>query len=432
VNGVDVAADDGNPGYGRLRRRRTILLAVAALAVAASAGGLLLSTTIKSPAQQAAQTKAPGLTRLTAPVQRTVIRTVVQANGMVTTPPQVSSLSGGGTAGGAAGGGNVQQVVTKIFRHRGSFVSPGNVIIEVAGRPLFVFQGTVPAYRDMAPGESGSDVAQLQAGLQSLGFGTGSDASGVYGPGTAAAVAAFYQSIGYSAPVVSLGPKADRGAEIPLSEIMFVPRFPAQVVGLGGSVGSIVKDPLVTLSLGTPAIRGQLNPAYGSLVRPGMHVTITAQGSSASVRGTITSVGQGAQSGKSISGGIYLPMHIKPHGPLPPSMGPGQDVILSISAAQTSAPVLAVPEAAVFGGQDGKDYVSKVTGPSAAARVRVQVITEGDGLVGIRPVPAGALRPGDSVVTGENYLTSPAGTSLRSGSLPPSLPGRDSVRVVSP
>ena len=408
--GVDVPVVD-KPGHGRLRRRRNILLAIVALAVIASVGGLLVSTTIKSPAEQAAETAAPGLTRLTAPVQYTVIHNIVQANGVITKPPQISSLSsgGGGGGGGAAGGGNAQQVVTKIFKPPGSFVAPGNVIIEVAGQPFFVFQGTVPAYRDMAPGESGSDVAQLQAGLEGLGYSIGADTSGVYGGGTAAAVAAFYHSLGYTPPTVQGGPKAGRGAEIPLSEIMFVPRFPAQVVKLGGGVGAVVSGSLVTLSLGSPAVKGQLNPAYGSLVRPGMHVTITAQGSPAVVHGIIKSVVTKAQTSNSITGGLYYPMHIKLRHPLPPSMGPGQNVILSIQAAQSNGPMLAVPEAALFGGQDGRDYVSKVTGPNAATRVAVTVVTTGDGLVGIRPDQPGALKQGDQVVTGENYLTSPLG-----------------------
>src|SRR5215475_6085109 len=394
------------PGHGRLRRRRNILLAIAALAVIASVGGLLLSTTIKSPAQQAAETTAPGLTRLTAPVQYTVIRNTVQASGVITKPPQISSLSSGG---GVTGGGNAQQVVTKIFKPPGSFVAPGNVIIEVAGQPFFVFQGTVPAYRDMAPGESGSDIAELQAGLSGLGFSIGADTSGVYGRGTAAAVAAFYHSLGYTAPTVRAGPKPARGAEIPLSEIMFVPRFPAQVVKLGAGVGKIVSGSLVTLSMGSPAIKGQLNPAYGSLVRPGMHVTITAQGSSAVAHGIIKSVTGKAQTANSISGGLYYPMHIKLRKPLPRSMGPGQNVILSVRAAQSSGPMLAVPEAALFGGQDGKDYVSKVTGRNSATRVPVTVVTTGNGLVGIRPGQPGALKQGDQVVTGENYLTNPGG-----------------------
>jgi membrane fusion protein, multidrug efflux system len=413
--GVDVPVVD-KPGHGRLRRRRNILLAIAALAVIAAVGGLLVSTTIKSPAQQAAETSAPGLTRLAAPVQYTVIRNTVQANGVITKPPQISSLSGGGGGGGASGG-NAQQVVTKIFKAPGRFVAPGNVIIEVAGQPFFVFRGAVPAYRDMAVGESGTDVAQLQAGLEGLGYSIGADTSGVYGRGTAAAVAAFYQGLGYTAPTVPGGPKADRRAEVPLSEIMFVPRLPAQVIKLGGGVGKIVSGSLVTLSMGSPAIKGQLNPAYGSLVRPGMHVTITVQGSPAVVHGTIRSVIKKAQTSHSISGGLYYPMRIKLRKPLPRSMGPGQNVILSIQAAQSNGPMLAVPEAALFSGQNGQDYVSKVTGPSSATRVAVTVVTTGDGLVGVRPDQSGALKQGDQVVTGENYLTNPLGRGrLQTGS----------------
>lgn len=422
---------DDKPGYGRLRRRRTILLVVIGVAVIASVGGLLISTTIKSPAQQAAETKAPGLTRLTAPVQYTVIRNTVQADGLITKPPQISSLNSG-SGGGGGGGGNAQQVVTKIFHPPGSFVSPGNVIIEVAGQPFFVLQGTVPAYRDMAPGESGSDIAQLQAGLESLGFGIGGDTSGVYGPGTSAAVAAFYQSLGYTAPAAP-GTKGHRGAEVPLSEIMFVPRFPARVLKLGGGVGSVVSGSVVTLSLGSPSVKGQLNPAFGALVRPGMKVTITAQGSPAVVHGKIASVTHKAQTSKSISGGLYYPMHISLRKPLPPSFGSGQDVILSIQAAQSSGPMLAVPEAALFGGQDGKDYVSKVTGPDTATRVQVTVITEGDGLVGVRPDPLGALKTGDQVVTGENYLTSPLGRiSGKARLVPGQRNGSGSITVVGP
>jgi hypothetical protein len=79
--------------------------------------------------------------------------------------------------------------------------------------------------------------------------------------------------------------------------------------------------------------------------------------------------------------------------------------------------MLAVPEAALFGGPDGKDYVSKVTGRNPVTRVAVTVVTTGDGLVGVRPDQAGALKQGDQVVTGENYLTNPLGRgTLRTGS----------------
>jgi peptidoglycan hydrolase-like protein with peptidoglycan-binding domain len=283
----------------------------------------------------------------------------------------------------------------------------------------------------MAPGESGSDIAQLQAGLEALGFGIGSDTSGVYGPGTSAAVAAFYQSVGYTAPPAPSGSKGHHEVEVPLAEIMFVPRLPAQVVKLGGHVGSVVSGSLVTLSLGSPSIHGQLNPAFASLVRPGMKVTITAQGSPAVVHGTVA---KKPQTSKSISGGLYDAMRIHLHRGLPGSMGPGQNVILSIQAAHSNGPMLAVPEAALFGGQDGKDYVSKVTGPNATTRVQVTVVTEGDGLVGIRPDTTGTLKPGDQVVTGENYLTSPTGHTARKARFVPggSGSGSGSITVVGP
>jgi multidrug efflux pump subunit AcrA (membrane-fusion protein) len=86
--------------------------------------------------------------------------------------------------------------------------------------------------------------------------------------------------------------------------------------------------------------------------------------------------------------------------------------------------MLAVPEAALFSGQDGKDYVSKVTGPNSVTRVPVTVVTTGDGLVGVRLGQPGALKQGDQVVTGENYLTKPVGGgTLRTHS------GQSSVQV---
>ena len=47
------------------------------------------------------------------------------------------------------------------------------------------------------------------------------------------------------------------------------------------------------------------------------------------------------------------------------------------------------------------------------------VVTEGDGLVGVRPALAGALKAGDQVVTGENYLTSPLGRTSGKARLVP-------------
>jgi peptidoglycan hydrolase-like protein with peptidoglycan-binding domain len=398
--GVDVTASE-SPGHGRLRRRRNILIGVVVLALAASIGGLLLSTNIKSPAQLAAQTSSPGLTRLTTTVQRHVISDSVLAQGVVGKPPEISGPPGGGSGGG--GGGGAQPIVTRIFLPPGAAVHPGQPIIEVAGRPVFVFQGTYPAYRDLSPGESGPDVAQLQSNLQVLGYSTGADASGVFGAGTSAAVAAFYRNMGYSPPPAG-GPKS-HGAMVPLSEFFFVPTFPATVASLGAHVGGTASGSLVTLSMGRPGIKGQLNPADAALVRPGMNVTITDSVTGKARPGTVVSVSSRAKTKGSISGGIYLPMKIHPNRPLPASMI-GQSLSLTISAAHSSGPVLTVPEAAVFASADGGTYVSKVTGPNTQEKVAVRVGITGGGLVQVTPRNAGALTAGSVVVTGQGYASS--------------------------
>jgi membrane fusion protein, multidrug efflux system len=295
------------------------------------------------------------------------------------------------------------------------------VILEVAGRPVFVFAGTVPAYRNLVPGESGEDVAQLQLALESLGFGVGADTSGVYGPGTAAGVAAFYQSIGYPAPAVSTGPKADRGAMMPLSEFMFLPRFPAHLASIGAKVGGTASGKLVTLSMGNPAIAGQLNPNDHGLVRAGMKVTITDTVTGRSVRGRVTSVRSQTQTKHSISGGIYLPMRIRPDRPLPSSLI-GQNVRLTIAAAHSRGPVLAVPEAAVFASVNGSTYITKVTASHSQVRVPVRAGITGDGLVEVTPARGGTLAAGDKVVIGENYVR-PAGPGGRQGGFTVVPPG---------
>jgi membrane fusion protein, multidrug efflux system len=410
-------------GSWRLRRRRNFLIAIACLAVLASVGGILVSTTIKSPAQLAAQSASPGLTQLTVPATRQVITSTVLAQGVVTAPPEVSQLSGasGGGAGGGGGGpgtGTELPVVTKIYRPVGSQVSTGDVVVEVAGQPLFVFEGGVPAYRDLAPGESGTDVAQLQAGLEALGYGIGSDSSGVYGPGTASAVAAYYQAIGYPVPTVSTGPKAERGAMVPLAEIMFAPELPATVVKVAGPVGQEASGSLLTLSMGSPGLAGQLSPSSAGLVRKGMAVTITDPATGRSVSGHVRSVSPRTATSNSISGGVYVPVTVVPNSPLPTSMI-GQDVGLTITAASTDGPVLAVPEAAVFARADGNTYVTKVTG-SRSVPVPVRVDLTGDGMVALTPT-GGSLAPGDRVVIGVGYAKT-AGLTPGTGTGPGTAP----------
>jgi peptidoglycan hydrolase-like protein with peptidoglycan-binding domain len=398
--GADVGAGRRS-GRRRLGRRRRVLLAFVAFALAASAGGVWASTYIKSPAEVAARAKPPGLTLLTALVRQQAITATVLAQGVVQKPPQIS----GPASAGSGGPGNAQPIVTRIFVRPGSTVRLGSVILEVAGQPLFVFAGTVPAYRDLGPGESGADVAQLQAGLERLGFWPGSDTRGEFGPGTQSAVAGYYHRIGYPAP---------EGSVVPLSQVMFVPRLPAEVVKVKVPVGGTASGPLVALSAGEPGIEGQLNPADARLVRPGMRVQILDPATDSAFGGRVRSVGTRMQTKGSISGGFYVPMRVSADTRLPVSMA-GQNLKLTIIAAHTAGPVLTVPQAAIFASADGQTYVTKVTAMRSRVRVPVRTGFTGDGLVEVAPGSGGTLHAGDTVAVGVGYVRTTASGREASG-----------------
>jgi len=393
---------------------------IVAVVVVAAAAGLALTSQIKSPAQQAEQTKPPALTELTAPVQKTVLSTTVLGQAVVGPPAEFSPSAIGGSGGGGASSAseNVQPIVTRIFHRAGNSVGQGSVLLEVAGQPFFVLQGTVPAYRNLQPGETGPDVAQLQADLQSLGYSSGGDTSGTFGPGTSAAVNAYYQAIGYVPQKITAGPKADRGPVVPLGQFTFVPRLPARIVSLNAKVGQSISAGALTLAIGNPTISGQISPSDANLVRPGMRVTISETGSPVTIAGRITSVSHVTASKASVSGGLYVKVGVKPERRLPMSLV-GQDLSLTIVAARSHGAVLAVPEAAIFASANGVTYVSKLVG-TAMVRVPVRVGASGGGLLQVIPLQPGALTVGDKVVTGENYSTA---TGARTAAQP-SRPGQ--------
>jgi peptidoglycan hydrolase-like protein with peptidoglycan-binding domain len=69
-------------------------------------------------------------------------------------------------------------------------------MLTASGRPVFVLQGEVPAYRDLVPGLAGDDVRQLESGLQRLGFDPG-PLDGTYDEQTSAAVSDWYAAAGF-------------------------------------------------------------------------------------------------------------------------------------------------------------------------------------------------------------------------------------------
>jgi multidrug efflux pump subunit AcrA (membrane-fusion protein) len=302
-------------------------------------------------------------------------------------------------------------------------------------------RGTIPSYRDLKPGDNGRDVKQLQSALRLSGFQI-HDVDGRFGSDTKRSLGAFYKRIGYdaaeagdpdamkaaraavktakrrlevameqaeesqpsgddaevryaredlaSAKSALADAEASSGPMLPLSEVVYLRSFPARVVASTAVVGAEVKAPMMTLETGAMRVIGDLLPADRGLVRKGMPVAMVAESNNLSARGVVSSVGGDAEG--------LVPTLIQPLKPLPAPWG-GQDVRLTITAAETSGPVLTVPQAAVSAGADGQSYVSVSEAGQERRRVPVKAGVSADGFVGVSPL-SGGLAVGDQVVIG--------------------------------
>jgi peptidoglycan hydrolase-like protein with peptidoglycan-binding domain len=175
---------------GNLSGRRVKLLHAVLLAVAAAAAGAWLAgTRIESPADVAARTAPPPPSPILVPVEERILSADVVTRGTVRFGlPQPVSLAPSPLKG-------AQGLVTTLPA-RNTQLNEGDVVLTASGRPVFVLQGQVPAYRDLVPGLFGPDVNQLKQALTRIGFDPGST-DGTYDEQTSAAVARWYKAKGW-------------------------------------------------------------------------------------------------------------------------------------------------------------------------------------------------------------------------------------------
>lgn len=167
--------------------------AMALTAVISLGAGLGLSRLIVSPADAAANAAPPEAGPITVPVELKALANDVVLRGDVVYEDPVEVTIETGDLGGAA-------VVTGRVPAVGATLNPGDVVLEVAGRPVILLPGDLPVYRTLRVGTSGPDVLQLKAALAALGIDPGDQGSNAYDARTAAAVEALYARAGYAAP----------------------------------------------------------------------------------------------------------------------------------------------------------------------------------------------------------------------------------------
>jgi len=451
VTQLGSAATESSPGDSgrqavrgsRLARRRRVLFWVAGGAALLAIGGLIGSSFVKSPQQIAADTAAPPPTATTARVVSQVLTSSVEMRGVVypatqydvypSAPESDAGTSGTGSpaGGSAAGGGSSGPVyISRLDVAAGGTISNGEKLAEIDGEPLFALAGHVPAWRDITPGESGPDVAELQQALASLGYYQGGDTPGFFGAATQDAVSGYYEHLGYTPPVTG---------GVPMTDVIFLPSLPAKVVAVNGAKGQQPGQPFLELAArGSLALTGELPPAYAAQVKPGLKVkifdevtgihaagTVTDLGTATTLApaGTIVNVGGGSaavgsagstgsgptgsasapatgsgNSGSTTNPGAtaFIPLTVQPSKPLPAALN-GENVLITVETGQTEGPVLTVPVAAIVTTAAGTSYVTVAGAHGNRTQVPVTPGISENGYVQVTPATAGKLAAGDRV-----------------------------------
>jgi HlyD family secretion protein len=441
------------PGSPDRRSRALPVLVGMALLLGVGAG--LVARGFISPAQVAANAKPPTASLITARVRFGVLAVPINIRASVGdgNPVQVSAPSdlGGSLA-----------VVTSLGVSPGQRVGQGQLLLTVAERPVFLFAGPIPAFRTMSPGIRGADVAQLQTGLAAAGYGVGSDASGAYGPGTAAAVTALYKANGVT-PVFagsrsavrqrssqvstarkalssaqakltadqnSKAPKsvltadqaavtqaehhltaAERalasaqrttGAQIPMGEVVFVAHLPARILSvdkLGATVGS-------SSGSGSGPGPGRSSGKSSSAAVQLGSGKVTLTGFAPGPQARLLRPGMAGTAISDVSGqrfGVRISSVSGPRvGLVPvgrvPGSAVGQNVEVTLTASRVRSFI--VPVAAVGTSGSGQTYLTLSVGGGQTRAVPIRLGVSSGGLQAVSPVRPGGLRAGELVVLG--------------------------------
>ncbi|WP_369140837.1 hypothetical protein [Modestobacter versicolor] len=158
--------------------------------------GLLVGRFVVAPDRAGADAPAPGL--VTVPVAFGALSNDVTIRGEVGYADSVEVTLDTSAISGPA-------VVTGQVPGIGSELGPLGIALEIAGRPVIVLPGELPAYRTLRIGVSGPDVVQFKQAARAVGLDAGDPAGDVFDRTAADAVTALYTQAGYPAPAPEEG-----------------------------------------------------------------------------------------------------------------------------------------------------------------------------------------------------------------------------------
>lgn len=364
------------------------------LVVAGLATGWYAAQRLESPAQRAAEASAPAPSPVTAPVSRGDLADEVTATAQVgyAEERQVAlPLTGDG-----------RHVVTAQPVAPGSAVAAGDVLLVVSGRPVVVVPGTFPFYRDLRPGDTGPDVAQLQEGLRAAGLTVPEREDGTLRSQTVAAVRRLYTAAGYPAPSEQIETTNPDGTAsqasqllVPAGELLALPELPVLVTALP-SVGTVLDgtDATVSLARATLLARADIAPSVIARLTDATGGTLTDDtGGAVDVRVSATTAGD-ATTGA--SGSVEL---TPVSGEIPPEWA-GRQVLATLRLEVVASGSLIVPTRAVGVDATGTAHVLRRSEDGSFGAVAVTVLGRLAGQSAVTPLVEGALAEGDQVQVG--------------------------------
>jgi hypothetical protein len=272
----------------------------------------------------------------------------------------------------------------------GQVIHQGQVLYRVDQAPVVLLYGAVPAYRDLAEGARGADVAQLNHDLVALGDLRRSavdSAWNEFGSATLAGVERLQRHLG-----------VEQSGRLSLGDVMFLPSA-ARVTSLRAGLGAPASGPVLQASSTARTVSVALDPDLRSEVRSGDRVTITLPDGS-TTPGRVTSVGRVATLSSSSEGGSdsgpTVPVQIRPTDPTAAG-GLDQALVEVAITDQTVHNVLAVPVYALLARAGGGYSVEVVAadGTHHLVRVRLGLFDDAAGMV---QVSGAGLAAGQRVV----------------------------------
>lgn len=386
-----------------MRRRAGLAALAVVVAVFLVVGTWMLASRFQSPAQRQASAQAPTARPVLVAVARGDLteRTTVNATAA---PAQTQKLALPLPEGRA--------VLTRAGVEAGAALDSGQVAAWVNDRPVIALRGSFPLYRDLGPGDTGSDVTLVQQALADLGYRITPD--GQFGPTTVRFLKDLYKAVGASAPtrpvqdtasdttpqtqptgaaadatdtpnpVASAAP-ASTEVYLPMSEVLVLASTPVSVTGVP-AVGTVLStdNASLTTSRGGVALTATVTGPVALRVKDGM--TGTAQVGSTSLDVMVSDVSDAAQataepqadaggSGTDPAAngaGEGVSVTLTPaKGDVPSDWAGHSDVLVTLDLTDPLTDVLTVPQRAIATAADGSSSVLAVSADGTTHQVTV-------------------------------------------------------------